>query len=108
MDYLISSYLYSAYPKLKPGQLTDLRSLAVNNKSFACVAVDRSFDQFLLCDSSGLSEAIKKYVDYIRRPVSHSGVNEGPKCPKVDIVTFHNNVATLRCICYYSLYLYYI
>ncbi|KAJ1385905.1 Ribonuclease III domain [Sesbania bispinosa] len=82
LDYLITSYLYSAYPKLKPGQLTDLRSLSVNNKAFACVAVDRSFDKFLLCDSSGLSEAIKKYVDYIRRPVSRRGNNEEPKCPK--------------------------
>ncbi|KAJ1382389.1 Ribonuclease III domain [Sesbania bispinosa] len=82
LDYLITSYLYSAYPKLKPGQLTDLRSLSVNNKAFACVAVDRSFDKFLLCDSSGLSEAIKKYVDYIRRPVSCRGINGEPKCPK--------------------------
>ncbi|KAG4942949.1 hypothetical protein JHK84_047034 [Glycine max] len=71
-----------AYPKLKPGQLTDLRSLSVNNKAFACLAVDRSFDKFLLCDSSGLSEAIKKYVDYIRRPVSDNSIKEGPKCPK--------------------------
>ncbi|RYR30471.1 hypothetical protein Ahy_B01g055237 isoform K [Arachis hypogaea] len=81
LDFLITSYLYSAYPKLKPGQLTDLRSLSVNNKAFACVAVDRSFDKFLLCDSSNLSEAVKKYVAYIRRP-SSSNVNEGPKCPK--------------------------
>ncbi|XP_028190186.1 dicer-like protein 4 isoform X5 [Glycine soja] len=82
LDYLITSYLFSAYPKLKPGQLTDLRSLSVNNKAFACLAVDRSFDNFLLCDSSGLSEAIKKYVDYVRRPVSDNGIKEGPKCPK--------------------------
>ncbi|XP_020236092.1 dicer-like protein 4 isoform X2 [Cajanus cajan] len=82
LDYLITSYLFSAYPKLKPGQLTDLRSLSVNNKAFACVAVDRSFDKFLLCDSNCLSEAIKKYVDYVRRPVSVCGIKEGPKCPK--------------------------
>ncbi|TKY54740.1 Dicer protein 4 [Spatholobus suberectus] len=82
LDYLITSYLFSAYPKLKPGQLTDLRSLSVNNKAFACVAVDRSFDKFLLCDSNSLSEAIKKYVDYVRRPVSDSDVKDGPKCPK--------------------------
>ncbi|KAK7265138.1 hypothetical protein RJT34_32754 [Clitoria ternatea] len=82
LDYLITSYLYSAYPTLKPGQLTDLRSLSVNNKAFACVAADRNFDKFLLCDSNGLSEAIKKYVDYIRKPVSNGGNNGGPKCPK--------------------------
>ncbi|KAL2338481.1 hypothetical protein Fmac_012927 [Flemingia macrophylla] len=82
LDYLITSYLFSAYPELKPGQLTDLRSLSVNNKAFAYVAVERSLDKFLLCDSNCLSEAIKMYVDYVRRPVSDSGFKEGPKCPK--------------------------
>lgn len=85
LDYLITSYLYSAYPKLKPGQLTDLRSLSVNNKAFACVAVDRCFDEFLLCDSTPLTEAIIKYVDHMRRSVSHCGTSGGPKSPKVDI-----------------------
>jgi endoribonuclease Dicer len=88
LDYLITSYLYSAYPKLKPGQLTDLRSLSVNNKAFACVAVDRCFHEFLLCDSSALTRAIKKYADYIKRPVSDCDKNGGPNSPKVDIVTF--------------------
>ncbi|XP_027192482.1 dicer-like protein 4 isoform X3 [Cicer arietinum] len=82
LDYLITSYLYSAYPKLKPGQLTDLRSLSVNNKAFACVAVDRCFDEFLLCDSTPLTEAIIKYVDHMRRSVSHCGTSGGPKSPK--------------------------
>ncbi|MCD9559831.1 endoribonuclease Dicer [Datura stramonium] len=38
LDYLITSYLYSVYPNLKPGQLTDLRSVSVNNNTFAVVA----------------------------------------------------------------------
>ncbi|XP_030456382.2 dicer-like protein 4 isoform X1 [Syzygium oleosum] len=82
LDYLITSYLYSAYPKLKPGELTDLRSLAVNNKAFANVAVDRSFHKFLLCDSSSLTEVIKDYVDFVKRSASLKGSLEGPKCPK--------------------------
>ncbi|XP_058759719.1 dicer-like protein 4 isoform X1 [Vicia villosa] len=82
LDYLITSYLYSAYPKLKPGQLTDLRALSVNNKAFACVAVDRCFDEFLLCDSNALTQAIKKYADCIRRPIPDCGNNGGPKSPK--------------------------
>lgn len=102
LDYLIMSYLYSAYPKLKPGQLTDLRSLSVNNKAFACVAVDRCFDEFLLCDSSSLTQAIKKYADYIRRPISDFGNSGGPKSPKVDIVDFFYNVAAPICIYCYS------
>ncbi|XP_030546666.1 dicer-like protein 4 [Rhodamnia argentea] len=82
LDYLITSYLYSAYPKLKPGELTDLRSLAVNNKAFANVAVDRSFHKFLICDSSSLSDVIKDYVDFVKRSASLKGSLEGPKCPK--------------------------
>ncbi|WJX95975.1 endoribonuclease Dicer [Trifolium repens] len=82
LDFLITSYLYSAYPSLKPGQLTDLRALSVNNKAFACVAVERCFDQYLLCDSKELSKAVKRYVDYIRRSVSDSGNDGGPKSPK--------------------------
>uniref|UniRef100_A0A7N2L0R6 Dicer-like protein 4 n=2 Tax=Quercus lobata TaxID=97700 RepID=A0A7N2L0R6_QUELO len=82
LDYLITSYLYSVYPKLKPGQLTDLRSVFVNNKAFANVAVDRSFHQFLICDSSGLTEAIKIYVDSVKNPAPEGNPHEGPKYPK--------------------------
>lgn len=87
LDYLITSYLYSVYPKLKPGQLTDLRSVSVNNKAFANVAVDRSFHQFLICDSSGLTEAIKIYVDSVKTPTPEGSPHEGPKCPKVNVET---------------------
>lgn len=83
LDYLITSYLFSVYPKLKPGQLTDLRSMLVNNQAFANVAVDRSFDKFLIFDSNVLSEAINNYVDYMKTPSSTREVIEGPRCPKV-------------------------
>lgn len=83
LDYLITSYLYSVYPKLKPGQLTDLRSVSVNNKAFANVAVDRSFHKFLISDSSSLSEAIENYVGFIETAASDRGLLDGPKCPKV-------------------------
>jgi len=104
LDYLIASYLFSAYPKLKPGQLTDLRSLSVNNKAFACVAVDRSFDKYLLCDSNSLSEAIKKYVEYVRGP--STDIAEGPKCPKVDTMTFIQSCYTLVLLLLLLLYIY--
>ena len=83
LDYLITSYLYSVYPKLTPGQLTDLRSLCVSNNAFANVAVDRSFQKFLICDSSSLSEAINVYVDFVKAPASERGLLDEPKCPKV-------------------------
>ncbi|XVF48473.1 hypothetical protein PTKIN_Ptkin03bG0193100 [Pterospermum kingtungense] len=81
LDYLITSYLFSVYPKLKPGQLTDLRSVSVNNKSFANVAVDRSLHKFLIRDSYPLNEAIEKYVNFITSSPKR-GLFEGPKCPK--------------------------
>ncbi|KAK3033196.1 hypothetical protein RJ639_036988 [Escallonia herrerae] len=81
LDYLITSYLYSVYPKLKPGQLTDLRSVSVNNKSFADIAVHRSFQEFIICDSSSLCESISKYVNFVRASELQKGLVEAP-CPK--------------------------
>ncbi|XP_043720331.1 endoribonuclease Dicer homolog 4-like isoform X1 [Telopea speciosissima] len=83
LDYLITSYLYSVYPKLKPGELTDLRSVSVSNNSFARIAVSRSFHTYLISDSDSLSEAIAKFVTFVRTPSSEKCLNEGPKCPKV-------------------------
>ncbi|CAI0395038.1 unnamed protein product [Linum tenue] len=82
MDYLITSYLFSVYPKMKPGHLTDLRSALVNNRAFANVAVARSFHKFLISDSSALSEAIEAYVDFVQAPAKEGGFREGPRCPK--------------------------
>ncbi|KAE8724485.1 Dicer-like protein 4 [Hibiscus syriacus] len=81
LDYLITSYLFSLYPKLKPGQLTDLRSVSVNNKSFANVAVERCLHKFLISDSCPLNEAIEKYVAFFTSSPNR-GLFEGPKCPK--------------------------
>ncbi|KAK6942250.1 hypothetical protein RJ641_027627 [Dillenia turbinata] len=81
LDYLITSYLYSVYPKLKPGQLTDLRSFSVNNVSFASVAVSNSFHKFIICDSDSLQEDIGKYVHFIKTAPKRDPT-EGPRCPK--------------------------
>lgn len=83
LDYLITSYLYSVYPELKPGQLTDLRSVFVRNEAFANVAVDRFFYKFLICDSTSLQSDIKSYVNFIKAPPSERGSFEQPICPKV-------------------------
>lgn len=71
------------YPKLKPGQLTDLRSVSVNNNTFAVVAVRQSFHSHILCDSSGLRESITRYVNFIGRLDSMKRLGEEPSCPKV-------------------------
>ncbi|RZC50978.1 hypothetical protein C5167_019405 [Papaver somniferum] len=82
LDYLITSYLYSVYPKLKPGQLTDLRSVTVNNNSFARIAVRRSFYKHLICDSDSLSAAIREYANYVQTSASKDCHLQEPTCPK--------------------------
>jgi hypothetical protein len=88
LDYLMISYLYSVYPKLKPGQLTDLRSVLVNNKAFANVAVDLSFHKYLISDSSALTKSINTYVDWIKTGALKGSLIDGPNYSKVEIVNF--------------------
>lgn len=82
LDYLITSYLYTVYPKLKPGQLTDLRSASVNNTSFANIAVNCSFQKFILCDSGGLTKSMDNYVGFVEASASGKRCTEEPTCPK--------------------------
>lgn len=93
------SYLYSAYPKLKPGLLTDLRSVFVRNEAFANVAVDRFFYKFLLCDSASLQSDIKSYVDFIKAPPSERDSLEQPRCPKVLDIQFNDNIMWTTFVC---------
>lgn len=80
LDYLITSYLFSVYPKLKPGQLTDLRSASVNNTSFADIAIHYSFHKFIICDSSALSKTMEQYVSSIQ--TTERVQTDEPTCPK--------------------------
>ncbi|XP_017241588.1 dicer-like protein 4 isoform X3 [Daucus carota subsp. sativus] len=88
LDYLITSYLYSVYPNLKPGQLTDLRSTCVNNISFANIAIRRSFYKYIISESSGLCKSMEKYVMFSRTHQLTGNLVEAPPCPKAlgDIV----------------------
>ncbi|KMT03583.1 hypothetical protein BVRB_8g192580 [Beta vulgaris subsp. vulgaris] len=81
LDYLITSYLYTVFPELKPGQLTDLRSSLVNNSSFAQVAASGLY-KYILCENNNLCAAIDKYVNFIRKPASERHLLEEPPCPK--------------------------
>ncbi|XP_020109653.1 endoribonuclease Dicer homolog 4 isoform X1 [Ananas comosus] len=88
LEYLITSYLYSAYPDLKPGQITDLRSISVNNYSFAHIAVWNSLHKFLVKDSNSLTEAVNQFEKYVQLSEPEKDMLEEPACPKVlgDIV----------------------
>lgn len=83
LDYLVTSYLYTAYPELKPGQLTDLRSMSVSNLSFADVAGRWSIHKFVICGSSALRESMTKYVNEIGNSASQTEHIEERTCPKV-------------------------
>ncbi|XP_022929800.1 dicer-like protein 4 [Cucurbita moschata] len=83
LDYLITSYLYSAYPKLNPGLLTDLRSVFVMNEALANVAVDRLFYKFLICDSTSLQRNIESYANFIQAPPSERASLEQLRFPRV-------------------------
>lgn len=85
LEYLITSYIYSVYPDLKPGQMTDLRSIAVNNTSLAHVAVRRSLHKHLVKDSNGLTTAINKFEQYVALPDREKELVEEPACPKVTL-----------------------
>ncbi|RLM75497.1 hypothetical protein C2845_PM15G13970 [Panicum miliaceum] len=88
LEYLMTSYLYSAYPDLKPGQITDLKSLAVKNTSFAHVAIKKSIHKYLIKDSKYLMAAVNKFENYVNLSNSEKDLSEEPACPKVlgDIV----------------------
>lgn len=83
LDYLMTSYFFTVFPKLKPGQLTDLRSLSVNNEALANVAVSFSLKRFLFCESIYLHEVIEDYTNFLASSPLASGQSEGPRCPKV-------------------------
>uniref|UniRef100_A0A0E0KSN5 Dicer-like protein 4 n=1 Tax=Oryza punctata TaxID=4537 RepID=A0A0E0KSN5_ORYPU len=88
LEYVITSYLYSTYPDIKPGQITDLRSLAVGNDSLAYAAVEKSIHKHLIKDSNHLTSAISKFEIYVKLSNSEKDLLEEPACPKAlgDIV----------------------
>jgi endoribonuclease Dicer len=83
LEYLMTSYLYSTYPDLKPGQITDLKSLAVNNNSFAYVAIKKSIHKYLIKDSNYLTEAVNRFENYVNLSKLKKDLLEEPACPKV-------------------------
>ncbi|CAM6106501.1 unnamed protein product [Calypogeia fissa] len=82
LDYLITVYLYEAYPDIPPGLLTDLRSLTASNECFADVAVRKHMQKFLLYENTHLAEQIKEFVQLKPRKEHFHGW-ESDKSPKV-------------------------
>lgn len=80
---MVTSYLYTSYPELKPGHLTDLRSMSVSNLSFADVAGRWSMHKFVICDSNALRESMTKFVNEIGNSASQAEHIEERTYPKV-------------------------
>ncbi|XP_022209698.2 endoribonuclease Dicer-like isoform X2 [Drosophila obscura] len=64
LDFLISAYIFENNTKLRPGQLTDLRSALVNNTTLGCICVRHKLHLFILAENALLSETIGKFVNF--------------------------------------------
>ncbi|XP_041450181.1 endoribonuclease Dicer isoform X2 [Drosophila obscura] len=64
LDFLISAYIFENNSKLRPGQLTDLRSALVNNTTLGCICVRHKLHLFILAENALLSETISKFVNF--------------------------------------------
>ncbi|KAL5723260.1 hypothetical protein ACHQM5_006678 [Ranunculus cassubicifolius] len=62
LDYLITDYMYTKYPGISPGQLTNLRSSAVNNDCYALAAIKSGLHKHILHMSSLLHEQMKNFM----------------------------------------------
>ncbi|EOY09714.1 Dicer-like protein isoform 5 [Theobroma cacao] len=63
LDYLITVHLYSKYPRMSPGLLTDLRSASVNNDCYALSAVKAGLHKYILHASQKLHKEIAETVE---------------------------------------------
>lgn len=95
LDILISKHLFTAYPHLPPGRLSDLRSAAVNNGCFARVAVKHNLQHYLRHGSRALMSQIEHFVKLTRDRVPEEKVGsfgwERDSGPKVS-ATHHAHI----------------
>lgn len=82
LDLLITWHLYQSHTDVDPGDLTDLRSAAVNNDNFAQTAISRNLHQHLLHSSGVLENQISEYVKVISESESSTVSLPGIKAPK--------------------------
>ncbi|PIA63179.1 hypothetical protein AQUCO_00200892v1 [Aquilegia coerulea] len=85
LDYLITVYMYAKYPGISPGQLTDLRSSAVNNDCYALAAVKAGLHKHILHASPLLHVQMKNFVESFEQLSFHStsGWESETTVPKV-------------------------
>ena len=66
LDYLVTAYIYSTFPKFGPGEISGMRSALVNNVTFAELAVQLNLDKALLHNSPELFRKIPDFVEALK------------------------------------------
>lgn len=67
LDYLVTSHIYSTFPKFGPGKISGMRSALVNNITFAELAAQLNLDKALLHNSPELFRKIPEFVDALKQ-----------------------------------------
>ena len=76
LDWLVTRHYWHGYGHLTPAQLTETRQSAVNNNTFARIAVLSGLHPFLRIDATFLQLDIQQYVSDIENPPKR----DAPKC----------------------------
>eukprot|EP01114_Cavostelium_apophysatum_P018214 TRINITY_DN5592_c0_g2_i1.p1 TRINITY_DN5592_c0_g2~~TRINITY_DN5592_c0_g2_i1.p1 ORF type:complete len:1321 (-),score=333.81 TRINITY_DN5592_c0_g2_i1:25-3987(-) len=79
LGFLVTCYFYEIYPELDPGRLTDLKSVALSNQTFATIAAQFSLHKFIRQRSKDLHDAITKFVEEVEVPTGDENSNAVPK-----------------------------
>ncbi|CAG0888115.1 unnamed protein product [Cyprideis torosa] len=67
LDYVVTRLLYEDSRCPSPKELTDVRSILVNNTIYACYAAKKGLHRFLKCNSGSLTEDIERFVGHRNR-----------------------------------------
>ncbi len=74
LDYLVTLHIYLNFPSMSPGDITDLRSSLVNNRSFSEIAVETDLVKSLQVKNEFLAEKIELYSESLKQPEDKSWV----------------------------------
>ncbi|GMJ15995.1 RNASEIII-LIKE 2, RNAse THREE-like protein 2 [Hibiscus trionum] len=77
-----TNYVFLAYPKLDPGQLSLIRSANISTEKLARVAVKHRLFQFVRHNVAGLEQKIKEFAELVSQEdqiVAHGGLMKAPK-----------------------------
>ncbi|KAK8691144.1 hypothetical protein V6N13_074663 [Hibiscus sabdariffa] len=77
-----TNYVFMAYPKLDPGQLSLIRSANISTEKLARVAVKHRLFQFVRHNAAGLEQKVKEFAELVSQEddvVAHGGSMKAPK-----------------------------